>query len=86
MTDGRTFTPVLSSQAAGFLISLTRVKQRKLIALLEMLAENPMQIGDFHEPDDTGREIQFLWIGDLLIGFWADHPVREIRIVRIDEA
>jgi len=54
MADRRPYEPVLSSKAAAFLVSLTKAPQRKLIGLLYQLAENPSQIGDYFEPDETG--------------------------------
>jgi hypothetical protein len=56
-----------------------------LIGLLDQLADNPSQIGDYFEPDESGREVQFILVRDLLIAFWADHAVRELRIVDIEE-
>jgi hypothetical protein len=29
--------------------------------------------------------VQFILVRDLLIAFWADHAVREFRIIDIDE-
>lgn len=85
MADRHAYEPVLSSIAAAFLISLPKARQRKLIGLLYQLSENPSQIGDYSEPDETGREMQFILVRDQLIAFWADHPVRELRIVMIEE-
>ncbi len=85
MADRHSYEPVLSSRAAAFLVSLSRARQRKLIGLLYQLAENPSQIGDYSEPDETGREVQFIFVRDQLIAFWADHAVRELRIVDIEE-
>ena len=67
MADRPTYEPVLSSKSAAFLVSLPKARQRKLIGLLYQLAENPSQIGDYSEPDDTAREVQFIYIWDLLI-------------------
>jgi hypothetical protein len=85
MADRHSYEPVLSSKAAAFLVSLSKSRQRKLIGLLYQLADNPSQIGDYTEPDQTGREVQFIIVRDLLIAFWADHAVREMRIVDIEE-
>ncbi len=85
MTDRHPYEPVLSSKAAAFLVSRSKARQRKLIGLLYQLAANPFQIRDYSEPDQTGREVQFILIQDLLIAFWADHAVRELRIVDIEE-
>ena len=85
MAEDSSYEPVLSAKVSAFLVGLSKPKQRRLIHLLFQLADNPNQIGDYSEPDDTGREIQFLLIRDLLIAFWPDHPVRELRIVEIQE-
>ena len=85
MANRHPYEPVLSSKAAAFLVALSKSRQRKLIGLLVQLADNPSQIGDYFEPDESGREVQFSLVRDLLIAFWADHAVRELRIVDIEE-
>ncbi len=85
MADRRCYEPVLSSKAAAFLVGLSRGRQRKLIGLLFQLADNPSQIGDYSEIDETGREVQFILIRDLLVAFWADDAARELRIVDIED-
>jgi hypothetical protein len=85
MADRHPYEPVLSSKAAAFLVAIPKIRQRKLIGLLYQLADNPSHVGDYSEPDNTGREVQFILIRDLLIAFWADHAVRELRIVDIEE-
>lgn len=79
------YEPVLSAKAAAFLVVTPKVRQRRLIQLLVQLAANPHQVGDYGEPDETGREVQFIRIRDLLIAFWPDDAVKEIRIVDIEE-
>jgi hypothetical protein len=85
MADRHPYEPVLSSKASAFLVATSKARQRKLISLLYQLADNPSQIGDYSEPDATGREVQFIFVRDLLIAFWADHAVRELRIVDIED-
>lgn len=85
MADRPSYEPVLSSKAAAFLVGHSKARQRKLIGLLFQLADNPSQIGDYSEPDQSGREVQFILVRDLLIAFWADHAVRELRIVDLEE-
>ena len=85
MVDPHAYEPVLSSKSATFLVELSKARQRKLIGILYSLAENPSQIGDYSEQDDTGREIQFIRVRDLLLAFWADHAVKELRVVVIEE-
>jgi hypothetical protein len=85
MADRYAYEPVLSSKSAAFLVATSKARQKKLIALLYQLADNPSQVGDYSEPDASGREVQFILVRDLLIAYWADHPVREMRIVDILE-
>jgi hypothetical protein len=85
MPDRRSYDPVLSSQAVAFLVGLSKSRQRKLIDLIFQLSESPSQVGDYSEPDDSGRAVQFLLIRSTVIAFWADHAVKELRIVEIEE-
>jgi hypothetical protein len=85
MPDPWAYEPVLSSKATAFVVGLAKIRQRRLLLLLEKLASNPHQLGDYSEPDQSGRAIQFILIGEFVIGFWADHPVKEFRIVDIEE-
>lgn len=79
------FEPVLSARATAFLVSLSKPKQRQLIRLIYRLCEHPEQLGDYSSTDDTGRNIQFLIVGDLVVGFWPDHSIKELRITEVDE-
>ena len=85
MPERKIYEPVLSSQAVAFLLALPKARQRKLVTLISQLAENPAQVGDYSLPDDVGREVQFLRVGDLVIAFWPDDAVKELRIVEIEE-
>lgn len=85
MPDSQGYDPVLSSKATAFFAGQSKKKQKALIELFHQLAAHPSHLGDYAEEDETGRAIQFLLIGDYVIGFWADDPVMEFRIVDIDE-
>jgi hypothetical protein len=85
MAEPQRYEPVLSSKATSYLLGLSKARQRRLIVLLFRLAEHPGQPGDYGVPDEAGRDIQFLLVGDLLIGYWPDHAVAELRIVNIEE-
>ena len=85
MPDSLNYEPVLSSKATAFLVGQSKQKQKALIDLFHQLAAHPSQPGDYSEEDETGRSVQFLLIGDYVIGFWSDDPVKEFRLVDIDE-
>jgi len=78
------YEPVLSSKALATLLGLSKKKQRELSGILFQLATVPSQQGDYPLPDESGRIIQYIMIGSYVVGFWADHPVSELRIVEID--
>lgn len=79
------YEPVLSAKASLFLISLPKLKQKKLVTLLFKLTEHPSQLGDYSTRDPHGRDIQHLKLRDWIISFWADDAVSELRITEINE-
>ncbi len=58
--------------------------QRQILSELELLKADPFRLGDCEEPDTTGRLNQVLLIDEILLTFWSDHAVREVRVVRIE--
>jgi len=79
------YDPVLSGQALAVLSELPKARQRELIALVFRLALLPSQIGDYTTTDDTGRVLQNILLDSWHITYWADHAVKEFRIVDISE-
>jgi hypothetical protein len=79
------YEPVLSGRASASLVGLSRSKQKQVLRLLFQLAEHPSQPGDYATREEDGREIQHLMAGDWHFSFWADHAVRELRVMEIDE-
>jgi hypothetical protein len=78
------YESVLSARASASLVGLSRPRQKQALRLLLQLAEHPSQLGDYATRGEDGREIQHLLIGDWHFSFWADHAVRELRIIEID--
>lgn len=79
------FEPVLSGKASSYFVALSKRKQRRLLDLLYRLATFPSQLGDYESIDDSGRKVQHLETGPIVISFWADNSVRELRITDIEE-
>ena len=80
-----TYDPVLSGAVTTFLVALSRPKQRRVITLIEKLAEHPQQLGDYTSVDDAGRVVQHVLVGEWHMSYWADHAERELRITEIVE-
>jgi hypothetical protein len=63
------------------------LRQREgLVMAFRRLAGNPFQRGETSFHDFTDREIQKKLFGQWVISFWADHAVKEVRIVGIQKA
>ncbi len=75
------YEPVLSSKAWEHLSSCTKSRQRRLIKLINTLADYPFQLGDYQTTDSVGRPIENLRIEGYMIIYWADHAVKELRIL-----
>jgi len=77
------YEAVLSSGASAFLVEQPKQVQRSLLALIEGLAGQPAQLGNYSFQDSTGRSVQAIRMGRFNFTYWADHPVKELRIVEI---
>jgi hypothetical protein len=62
------------------------VDKSKITHLCDELSGNPFLPGDYAERDDIGRPIQVLIIGRHAVCFWADHAVKEVKILDLKVA
>ena len=65
---------------------ISQLAQTKICDFAESLLNDPFQLGDYSEPDDTGRACQVRIIGKHAVYFWVDHAVKEIKIVDLLDA
>jgi hypothetical protein len=54
--------------------------------LFEELAKDPYRAGDYSERDGIGRPVQVLITGRHGVCFWADHAVKEVKVVDLKQA
>ena len=73
----------LSMEAASFLITLSKEKQRKVLDLADRMAAHPFQISDYQLSDESGRLIENILIDEFLFSYWLDHVVKEVRITEL---
>ena len=52
----------------------------------QFLTDTPLCEGDYQERNQDGRLVEVLLRGNFLFTFWADHAVKEVRIVQVDHA
>ncbi|MFH1497167.1 MAG: hypothetical protein ABII82_05005 [Verrucomicrobiota bacterium] len=74
---------VLEASAAEFLLRLDEPDARHLLANVRWLASNPHEPGADEHRDGSGRLVQAHLIGHYTVITWADHAVRELRVVEI---
>ena len=60
--------------------------REKIFRFIESLINDPFQSGDDIEIDRSGREYQVKIIGKYALYYWADHPVKEVKIVDLIDA
>jgi hypothetical protein len=59
-------------------------ERNRLLRLLHELSQDPYRRGDFSERDLSGRDIQVLIFQRYAISYWADHAVRELKVMTFD--
>jgi hypothetical protein len=80
------YRPILSGESLTVLLALPPKRQRALANTFFELSRNPHQLGDYTTSDESGRALHYVLVDDWIIGFWADHAARELRITEIDAA
>lgn len=76
------YQPVYNADAFHQILSLRPLaKRRVVISQIEKLANDPYTNGDYEVADATGRKNQVQVLHSFAITFWADHAVKELRIV-----
>ena len=74
---------------SGVVESLPRLKSKErnqLVRFFNQLRSNPFLDGDYVERDDIGRLMQVIVVGRHAVVFWADHAVKEIKILDLKPA
>ena len=77
---------VIHGPTLSFLLSCRAPDRRLLLKFCDQLQTNPFLEGDYVEKDLTGRPIQLRIVGNWAVTFWADHAVKEVRVLRIEPA
>jgi hypothetical protein len=72
---------ILHGAVMEVIIHLPLRQREQLEAIFRALAADPYQMTGsfFYEP--SGRKVQVKFLHPWMISFWADHAVKEVRIV-----
>jgi hypothetical protein len=71
----------IAVEVIDFLRGCRKRDQQAITRLLVDLEKDPFQTGDYVESDEIGRPIQVVIIGRHALYYWADHAVKEVKIV-----
>jgi len=75
---------VLDGEAVETLLALPPAVRKRLLTVLEQLRlDLPRNTEDFSETDFSGRFISVKGVRPVLIRYWLDAAVAELRVVRI---
>ena len=80
------YSPYVRHEVYLQLKNVPRMQRERVMRFMEALAKDPYQTGDYQDRTPEGREIQIKLIGSYAILFWADHAVREMKIVDFEKA
>lgn len=72
---------VLEESVFEAFILLPASHREQWIRIFRALTNDPFQRRDSSFLDGSHREIQKSFFGQWAVSFWADHPVKEVRIV-----
>ncbi len=78
------YQPAYSEPALEALLEADAGQRADAQAVISRLCRTPGRSGDYRERDDTGRWVEVALVDGVLVTYWADHAVRELRISFIE--
>lgn len=76
----------LRLEATEAIRAVRGAQRTRISAFIDLLANDPFQVGDYTERDESNRQIEIKVIGQYAITFWSDHAVKEVKVVDIQRA
>ena len=73
----------LRNEVFAFLRQCRRTDREALLTFLRAIADDPHRRGDFTERDRSDRDLEVLVFRGYAVVYWADHPVKELKVVDI---
>jgi len=74
----------LSRESLEVFLSLRAVQRSAILRFCEKRAEDPFRPGEFQMHDEEGRASEVSLENGCLITWYADHAVKEVRILEIE--
>ena len=76
----------LSAEASRALLGSERWTRLKMERVLGQLRSVPFAAPDFQELSPAGRTYDAKCFDDIIVTYWVDHAVKEVRIIRLETA
>jgi hypothetical protein len=80
----RNHTPSYTQAALDALLEASRSRRRHAVGAIERLCQYPHQTGDCSIADIVGRDCNVLMQDGVLLTYWVDDAVCEVRIIAIE--
>jgi len=75
---------VLTAAAAHVVLGSSKRLRRQILAELELLAHEPFAAPDLEENGTSGRKFSIRVREQIVITYWVDHAVKEVRVIRVE--
>ena len=75
------YSVFVESHIAESLSQMKPKERDQILRLLKKLRSNPFLEGDYVERDNIGRLMQVVIVGQNAVVFWADHAVKEVKVI-----
>lgn len=76
----------LSPEAIRTLLGSNRRLRTKIEDILKRVSSSPFEEPDFRERSPDGRIYDVKCFGEIIVTYWVDHAVKEVRIIAIEIA
>jgi hypothetical protein len=80
----RSFSPAYSQEALDALMTASGSARRQAMTIIARLGRFPDRSGDSPLPQPDDRDLRILSEDNLVVCYWVDDAVREVRIVTIE--
>lgn len=75
------YSVFVESHIAELFPQMKPKERNQILRVLRRLRTNPFFEGDYVERDNIGRLLQVVIVGQSAVVFWADHAVKEVKII-----
>ena len=75
---------VLTAAAAHVVLGSPKRVRQQIMAELEILAREPFAPADLEETGSSGRRFSVRIRERIVLTYWVDHAVKEVRVIRVE--